>query len=80
MRKATIDLDWLDKEISIFKHIYNNTSYENERSLTTYHTYLSALVAVRSNCTPIELPEKCLNNWEDKKFCSNNGKCKMCNQ
>ena len=45
---------------------------------------LLVLHNLRKKCTTIEEPKEtflsktCINNWEDKKFCENNGKCEMC--
>ena len=87
MRLATIDLDLLDEEIEKIKSDIDS-SKKDKRTIsvsTFFEIGLQTLEDLRSKCTPIieeknkeNIPKTCLNQWEDKKYCSNEGMCLMC--
>jgi len=85
MREATIDLDWLDGEIEKTKLVLKSVVADDYGILTSmYNERIGSLQNIRSKCIPIEEPKEiflsktCTNNWEDKKFCENTGKCELC--
>lgn len=114
MRKATIDLDWLDSELLSAETKYLEVPFMRENDLSKAFMKLSTLTVVRSKYQPIEeekgielpnycvvknkeycflsgkckecsptieepfLSKTCVNNWENNKFCENNGKCELC--
>jgi hypothetical protein len=77
MRKAIIDLDWLDTFIAD-RHFLNLVVSED---LTDS---IKLLEEVRSKCEPIEEPKEtflsktCINDWESSTYCPNDNKCQMC--
>lgn len=93
MRKALIDLDWLDAEIEEYKRVINE-DLVSDGMVSTYNHILNTLILVRSKCEPIEeskregfppptgilteLPPKCLLDWESAKYCHNDNACLMC--
>jgi len=86
MRLAKIDLDWLKEEIASKEMALKNPLFK-ERDILIMKSFKVAYEEVLSNCTLIEeeknkesLPKTCLNQWEDKKYCSNEGMCQMCKQ
>lgn len=53
---ATINLDWLEKEMESAESEYLNIPFMRENDLSTAFMKLSTLTVVRSKCTPIEAP------------------------
>jgi len=53
MRKAVIDLDWLDENIAEYKRVLNEDLVGSELG-SIYNHILNAFVLVRSKCEPIE--------------------------
>ena len=92
MRKAVIDLDWLDAEIDT---LHEKGATSGISSIDDDDIRFDTLIEVRSKCEPIEqpfileakgmitaskepLPPKCLLDWESAKYCHNNDKCELC--
>jgi len=87
MRKGVIDLDWLESEISLAENKYLEIPFMRENQLSSAFMKLSVLTVVRSKCTPIEepvlfdgepIPDLCVNDWNDRRFCEKVNRCKMC--
>lgn len=83
MRKAVIDLDWLDGEIDA-KMRALNSSLITADGVSFIMKVVPILRHIRSKCIAIEeakepfLSKTCVNNWESSKYCSNEGKCELC--
>ena len=93
MRKATIDLNWLEAEIN---KLHEKGATSGISSINDDDIRFDTLISVRSKCEPIEetkregfppptgiltkanLPTTCLLDWESAKYCHNDNKCLMC--
>ena len=57
MRKAEIDLDWVNESIVEYERVINNNLVSEELA-TIYNHLLNAFIEVRSKCTPIKEVEQ----------------------
>lgn len=82
MRKALIDLEWLDAEIEDLIQKDCNPKLINSADDIKFNILLN----LRSKCEPVEeqkepaifLSKTCVNNWESNKYCESTGKCELC--
>ena len=82
MRKAVIDLDWLDNQIASEKEKMER--HDLQEHFRVFERGRNMLKLVRVKCTPIEeqketfLPPTCIQEWESAKYCQNENKCELC--